>query len=84
MLKIDFCLQSGEILIFYMLCVCFVFVFVEQIGPGSRARSKQNVCVSFAFVVVNRLDRPLTMKNEQNRILLLGVANPSVFFTIVN
>ena len=42
MLKIDFCLQCGEIPIFCMLCVCFVFVFVivEQIGPVGRARTK--------------------------------------------
>jgi len=58
MLKIDFCLQCGEIPIFCMLCVCFVFVFVEQIGPGSRARAKRNVCASFVFVFVNTLDRP--------------------------
>jgi len=60
MLKIDFCLQCGEIPIFCMLCVCFVFVFVEQeqIGPGSRAHTKLNVCASFVFVFVNTLGRP--------------------------
>ena len=58
MLKIDFCLQCGEIPIFCMLCVCFVFVFVEQIGPDSRARTKRNVCASFVFVFVNTLGRP--------------------------
>jgi len=62
MLKIDLCLQCGEIPIFCMLCVCSFFVFVEQIGPGSRARTKRNVCASFVFVFVfvfvNRLDRP--------------------------
>jgi len=43
MLKIDFCLQCGEVPIFCMLCVCFFFVFVEQIGPGSRARLLPNL-----------------------------------------
>ena len=43
---------------FCMLCVCFVFVFVEQVGPGSRFFTKRNVCVSFVFVFVTRLGRP--------------------------
>jgi len=60
MLKIDFCLQCGGIPIFCMLCVCFVFVFLEQIGSGSCARTKRNVCASFVFVFVNSLGRPVS------------------------
>jgi len=56
MLKIDFCLQCGKIPIFCMLCVCFVFV--EKIGPGSRARKKRKLCASFVFVFVNKLGLP--------------------------
>jgi len=75
MLKIDFCLQCGEILIFCMLCVSFVFVFVfvfvEQIGPGSRARTKRNVCASFVFVFYVFLNRNFSAgyTNETSTIL---------------
>ena len=55
---------------FCMLCVCFVFVFVEQIGPGSRFFTKRNVCVSFVFVFVTRLGRP---KRKYVRTRFLGV-----------
>ena len=52
------CLHCGEILIscrfLYVVrayrYVCFVFVFVEQIGPGSRFFTERNVCIRFVFV----------------------------------
>ena len=52
------CLHCGEILISCRFLhvvrayryVCFVFVFVEQIGPGSRFFTERNVCIRFVFV----------------------------------
>ena len=53
---------------FCMLCVCFVFVFVEQVGPGSLFFTKRNVCVSFVFVFVTRLDRPYGAKKTRTNL----------------